>query len=433
MSEVEENVRPVPISDPPDGGYGWVCVVAQFLINGFTWGVVAISPRIKCYGVYLSYFLSKNEFPDASTMDFAFIGGLQFSMAVIVAPLATASARMCGTKFPMLLGVGFLSGGFVAASFAEKVWHLYLSQGSMVGLGTGLLYLPSLPVISQWFEKKRSVANGICAAGSGIGGISMCFATDAMLHRIGFQWTLRISALVIFFMDSVATLLIRNRNDSVRPSQKVFDTKLARNRHVILLLLWSFISMFGYITLMFSLPEFGKSIGLSDSKAAAQAAFVNLGAALGRPLIGVCSDKFGRIEVAGVLTFFCGIICFAIWIPANSYGVLTFFSIFSGAILGVFWAGLKILQTIGPLGAEVGGLQELPSLLSLVWITIVLPTTYPVALGSTKPPRDLQPSQGGSLRCRIYPSEYLALRSLLSLGLGGMVEIIQSSVICMEQ
>jgi hypothetical protein len=31
------------LSDPPDGGYGWVCVVAVFFINGFTWGIVAVS------------------------------------------------------------------------------------------------------------------------------------------------------------------------------------------------------------------------------------------------------------------------------------------------------------------------------------------------------------------------------------------------------
>ena len=35
-------VRPLPMSDPPDGGYGWVCVVAEFFINGFTWGIVAV-------------------------------------------------------------------------------------------------------------------------------------------------------------------------------------------------------------------------------------------------------------------------------------------------------------------------------------------------------------------------------------------------------
>ena len=286
----------------------------------------------------------------------------------------------------MLIGVGFLSGGFIAASFAERIWHLYLSQGVMVGFGTGLLYIPSLPVISQWFDKKRSIANGICAAGSGIGGLAMCFATDHMLHKLGLQWTLRISAGVTFFVNLFGTLLLRNRNDFVQPTQKVFDTKLVRQYHVILLLLWSFISMFGYITLMFSLPDFGKSIGLSDSDAAAQAAFVNLGAALGRPLIGFCSDRLGRIEIAGALTFLCGLICFAIWVPANSYGILTFFSILSGAILGIFWAVSYLLHTrqcpqiegsqaIGPVGVEVAGLRQLPSLLSLAWIAIILPTT----------------------------------------------------------
>ena len=31
------------VDGPPDGGYGWVCVAACFLINCFTWGVVAVS------------------------------------------------------------------------------------------------------------------------------------------------------------------------------------------------------------------------------------------------------------------------------------------------------------------------------------------------------------------------------------------------------
>ena len=27
---------------PPDGGYGWVCVAACFIINMFTWGIMAV-------------------------------------------------------------------------------------------------------------------------------------------------------------------------------------------------------------------------------------------------------------------------------------------------------------------------------------------------------------------------------------------------------
>lgn len=29
--------------NPPDGGYGWVCVSACFVLNAFTWGTVSVS------------------------------------------------------------------------------------------------------------------------------------------------------------------------------------------------------------------------------------------------------------------------------------------------------------------------------------------------------------------------------------------------------
>lgn len=95
--------------------------------------------------------------------------------------------------------------------------------------------------------------------------------------------------------------------------------------------------MLGYITLLYSLSDFGRFVGLTKSEAASITAYLNLGTAIGRPLIGVASDRIGRMEVAGLLTLFCGITCFAIWIPAASYGVIVFFAILIGGILGVFW------------------------------------------------------------------------------------------------
>ena len=48
---------------------------------------------------------------------------------------------------------------------------------------------------------------------------------------------------------------------------------------------------------------------------------------------------------------------------------MIFFALICGATLGVFWV------TIGPLCAEIAGLVELPSLLSLSWMVVVLPCT----------------------------------------------------------
>jgi hypothetical protein len=59
---------------------------------------------------------------------------------------------------------------------------------------------------------------------------------------------------------------------------------------------------------------------------------------------GLLSDTFGGIEVAGFMTFLTGILCFALWIPAKSFGVLTFFSISSGSILGIYWPVSILIQ-----------------------------------------------------------------------------------------
>jgi len=82
----------------------------------------------------------------------------------------------------MYIGVLLMTAGYVAASFAKRIWHLYLTQGVLVGLGVGFIFIPSVAVTSQWFDKKRSIANGINSAGSGIGGIIFSFATQAMIE-----------------------------------------------------------------------------------------------------------------------------------------------------------------------------------------------------------------------------------------------------------
>lgn len=34
----------IVVEAPPDGGYGWVCVVCVFLINAHTWGINSVGP-----------------------------------------------------------------------------------------------------------------------------------------------------------------------------------------------------------------------------------------------------------------------------------------------------------------------------------------------------------------------------------------------------
>lgn len=259
-------------------------------------------------------------------------------MAMLVSPIVTVMTRRYGIHIPMLTGIAFQTGGFVAASFSTLIWHLYLTQGILVGFGVGFTYIPSIAILSQWFSKRRSLANGISAAGSGIGGLVFSLAIRAAINNISLAWSLRITGLVSGFMNVMATIAIRSRNHSVQPTQHPFDTILLRRYDVVLVLAWAFVSMLGYITLLFSMSDFARSIGLGDSQATTITAFLNFGTALGRPFIGVASDHFGPVRTSGCITFLCSVSVFAIWLPATSYGVTILFVIINGAILGVFWA-----------------------------------------------------------------------------------------------
>ncbi|EUC40116.1 hypothetical protein COCMIDRAFT_109615 [Bipolaris oryzae ATCC 44560] len=348
---------------PPDGGYGWICVAACFTINCFTWGTVS------AYGVYLSHYLAEEVFPDASTWDFAFVGGFNYSIAMLIAPGVTILNRRLGMHTTMIIGLIFQTSGFIGASFATRIWQLYICQGFLIGCGISFLYVPSLPILSQWFVRKRSLVNGVSAAGSGVGGAAFAWGTEAIIQRFSIGWALRITGILALAANLAAITAIRDRNHIIQPSQLGFDTTLLRRYDVILLLAWAAISMLGYVVLLFSLSDFALSIGLDRAQATDVVGLLNIGTAVGRPVIGILSDRWSRIDTAGVLTLLCGLSCFAFWLPATTFALTVFFSIVCGAIVGVFW------MTIGPLCVEVAGLKNLQSLLSLSWAAVVIPTT----------------------------------------------------------
>ena len=52
---------------------------------------------------------------------------------MMAGPIVNPCIRRVGTHVPMYCGTVMFAGGFVAASFATKFWHLILTQGVMVG------------------------------------------------------------------------------------------------------------------------------------------------------------------------------------------------------------------------------------------------------------------------------------------------------------
>ncbi|KAJ9233582.1 hypothetical protein DTO169E5_6958 [Paecilomyces variotii] len=360
--EMTTSEQKLPADKFPEGGYGWVCVICTFFVNAHTWGVNS------AYGVFLAYYLYSDVFPGTTAIDYAFIAGLSISVAMFISPLATYLSHKATHRFVLNLGTILETLSLITTSFAKRNWELFLSQGVCFGLGLGFCYIGSVGIISHWFEKRRSVANGIAAAGSGFGGMVYSLATSAMISHLGFPWAMRILGILCFSVNTVCGNLLRVRG-SVASKQPALHFSLFKRPEYLAFLAWGALSAMAYIALLFSLSSYSVAIGLTQHQGSIATALLNLGQAIGRPAVGLLSDKLGRIEVALTATFLAGFLSLVMWIFAQSIATIYAFAILVGLFSGTIWAAAPAL------GAEVVELSELSSALCFLWFILAPPTS----------------------------------------------------------
>lgn len=59
--------------------------------------------------------------------------------------------------------------GIMLTSLCTEYWQVLLSQGFLLGIGSGCLFAPSVAVLPQYFDKKQPLVMGIAASGSALG------------------------------------------------------------------------------------------------------------------------------------------------------------------------------------------------------------------------------------------------------------------------
>ena len=92
-----------------------------------------------------------------------------------------------GCRRITIIGGVFTSLGLFLSSFANRIEIIYFTHGIIFGIGTSLSYLPSLVMIANYFDKKRSFATGIATAGSNIGALSLAPLQQVIVDSIGWR------------------------------------------------------------------------------------------------------------------------------------------------------------------------------------------------------------------------------------------------------
>lgn len=294
---------------------------------------------------------------------------------MFIAPVIALSMRKLGTKISLGIGTLLVFGSLFAASYATEVWHLFLTQGVGFGWGLGFTYIPAAAMLPQWFTKKRSLAVGLASSGAGFGGVAYNLIAGVAIKNLGINWSYRVIALCTLLVNGVSSGLMRDRNKFVKPKQDTLDWREFGHIEVVFVIIWGFLSELGYVVLLFSLPHYATTIGLSQSQGSVVGAVLNVGLCVSRPLVGYLSDRFGRLNMAALMTASCGISCLALWVPAKTYSVLLIFALFAGLGCGTFWG------TVTAITAEVVGLQRLPTAFGIICVALVTPTCFAEPIG----------------------------------------------------
>jgi MFS family permease len=88
----------------------------------------------------------------------------------------------------LLIGSFGVVFGFMMLSLCTEFWQAMLAQGFCIGLGGGMLFVPSVAILPTYFSTKIGLAIGLAAAGSSMGGESMtqytCRSHLLIIHQV---------------------------------------------------------------------------------------------------------------------------------------------------------------------------------------------------------------------------------------------------------
>ncbi|CAI0649071.1 unnamed protein product [Colletotrichum noveboracense] len=333
---------------PPDGGlWAWLCVLGTFLVVMNTWyvGSLKLSESSQQDMPDNSYYVKAL---DRAPSDISWIGSINVFLLFFI---GTFTGRLTDAGFfrPLSISGAILTvTGTLATSAGTKYWQIFLAQGVCVGIGSGCLFCPAVAIVSTYFNKRRSLAIGITACGSGVGGILYPVLVRQLLPRVGFGWTMRTIGFVQGGGLAIAVAILRPRVLPRKTGQFV-EWSAFRELEYTSYACGSVLCLMGAYFAFFFVASYARDIqGMSYCSSLNLVMMMNGVGMVGRLLLTHLADRFGNLTVfvptagAGALLLFSWI---AVSSPAGVYVWASFSGMATGGIQSLFPSALASLTS----------------------------------------------------------------------------------------
>ncbi|KAL1643274.1 hypothetical protein SLS58_004945 [Diplodia intermedia] len=334
---------------PPDGGLkAWLQVLAGHLTLFCTWGY------LNSWGLFQAYYVAEYNLP-ASTV--SWVVSIQIFMINLLAGFSGRLFDAGHYRPTVLCGMILEVIAIMTTSVCTRFWQVFLAQGVCGGLGMGLVWCPTISLISTYFVKRRAVGLAFSLAGSSTGGVVFPVVFQQLMPHLGFGWTVRVMGFIVLALYAVVLSLARTRINP-RESGPFLD-------------LQSFKEPCNVYDPFFYVNSFAHGIiHIPASESLTLLYLMNGVSVAGRILPALFADRFfGSLNTFIFLTAIAGVVMFC-WTAVDGLTGLmiwaAFYGFFGSGLQGLFGAALAGLTTdLRKMGVRVGMVMSIGSVAAL--------------------------------------------------------------------
>jgi len=282
------------------------------------------------FGVFLPEL--KKHF-NAGSGEVSTIISIQMGVTFGSGPIASYMTNKLGWRLTTVIGSVLASAGLCLSAVAPSVTFLYFTAGGLVGLGLGIIYLPRLDCITQYFDKRRPVVTGIAICGSGIGTFIMAPLCDVLLSSYNWKWCLVILGAIcslnclfgLMFKplpksqdddsigceklgDSNSETLLKTEAKEESLKETLLDMwSLIKDWAFMMFAISNFLTSLGYPIPYSFVPDNSIELGLSPSQGSYLVGLIGISNTIARLILGFLSQKLNRLFLYNTCLVICGL------------------------------------------------------------------------------------------------------------------------------
>jgi MFS transporter, OFA family, oxalate/formate antiporter len=322
---------------------GWYVVFAAHLLLALIFGAAY------SFGAFFSQIQANF---DAGRFSVASVFSLTAFIYYTVGVFSGSLADRISTRLVVSAGVVLLALGFFVSSLATGSLHLFIvSFSSLVGLGVGLVYVPTVTAVQRWFVRNRSTASGIALAGTGLGTFIGPNAAGLLMQHFSWESTLQIFAAGIAVAGILAATLVRSspqelgllpdgdrQTDSAGAARSVAQTGMRLAEAIGTARFWwyfgaIFLGSVGLFLALVHINPYARQLGISPTESNLLIGLIGVGNVAGRLFLGRIGDRMGARRLLVCLTFALAVLNIY-WLGAHTFVSLALFAVLFGAANG---------------------------------------------------------------------------------------------------